>query len=237
MRAPTASVIAGAVLLLAGVLLLLDALRVLDSALLVWPFILGAAGAVFLAVFSRSRDYWWAAIPGFVLLGLAAAAVTTQLWPESAGDWPGSLFFLFISAGFAAVFLRVRANWWALIPCGVMLTLALVVALPPAMDGSPAAAVLFLGLAATFAALALTPDRMRWPLIPAAGLAILGLSFAIQSAVTFRTMEYLTAVVPLVAGVCLLYYAFHSRRGGSRHAGRAVANSMKTGLGDAHGGH
>lgn len=237
MKAATASIIAGAVLLLAGVLLLLDALRVLDTARLVWPFIFGAAGAVFLAVFSRSRDYWWAAIPGFVLLGLAAVAFTTQLWPEPAGDWPGSLFFLFISAGFAAVYFRVRASWWALIPCGVMLTLALVVALPPAMEGPPVAAVLFLGLAATFAALTLTPERMKWPLIPAAALAVLGLSFAIQSAVNFRAMEYLTAVVPLAAGLGLLYYAFHSRRGGSRHTGGAVADPMKPGLGDAQGGH
>lgn len=237
MKAATASIIAGAVLLLAGVLLLLDALRVLDTAQLVWPFIFGAAGAVFLAVFSRSRDYWWAAIPGFVLLGLAAVAFTTQLWPQPAGDWPGSLFFLFISAGFAAVYFRVRASWWALIPCGVMLTLALVVALPPAMEGPPVAAVLFLGLAATFAALTLTPERMKWPLIPAAALAVLGLSFAIQSAVNFRAMEYLTAVVPLAAGLGLLYYAFHSRRGGSRHTGGAVADPMKPGLGDAQGGH
>lgn len=236
MKAATASIIAGVVLLLAGVLLLLDALRVLDTALLVWPFIFGTAGAVFLAVFSRSRDYWWAAIPGFVLLGLAAVSATTQLWPESAGDWPGSLFFLSISAGFAAVYVRVRANWWALIPCGVMLTLALVVALPPTLDGWPAAAVLFLGLAATFALLTLTPERMKWPLIPAAGLAVLGLSFALQSAVSFRAMEYLTAVVPLVAGLGLLYYAFHSRRSGSRHAGQAVADPMKPGLGEAHGG-
>lgn len=237
MKAATASIIAGAVLLLAGVLLLLDALRVLDTAQLVWPFIFGAAGAVFLAVFSRSRDYWWAAIPGFVLLGLAAVAFTTQLWPQPAGDWPGSLFFLFISAGFAAVYFRVRASWWALIPCGVMLTLALVVALPPAMEGPPVAAVLFLGLAATFGALTLTPERMKWPLIPAAALAVLGLSFAIQSAVNFRAMEYLTAVVPLAAGLGLLYYAFHSRRGGSRHTGGAVADPMKPGLGDAQGGH
>ena len=237
MKAATASIIAGTVLVLAGVLLLLDALRVVDTAVLVWPFIFGTAGAAFLAVFSRSRDNWWAAIPGGVLLGLAAVTAATQLWSGAAGDWPGSVFFLFISAGFAAVFLRERAHWWALIPCGVMLTLAAVVALPPALDGTPTAAVLFLGLAATFAALTLTPGRMKWPLIPAAVLAVLGLSFAVQSTVTFRTMEYLTAAIPLLAGLCLLYYAFHSRRTGSRHTAAAIADPMKSGLGDAQGGH
>jgi hypothetical protein len=209
MKAATASIIAGAVLLLSGVLLLLDALRVLDTALLVWPLIFGTSGAVFLAVFSRNRANWWAAIPGFALLGLAAVVTTTQLWPGSAGDWPGALFFLFLSAGFAAVYFREPANWWALIPCGVMLTLALMVALPPGLDGTPVAAV----------------------------LATLGLAFAIQATVTFRTLEYLTAVVPLLAGAYLLYYAFHNRRSGRGHTGGAITDPMKQGLGDAHGGH
>lgn len=235
MKATTASIVAGGVLLLAGVLLLLDSLGVLDSGVLVWPFIFGAAGAAFLAVFSRSRANWWAAIPGFVLLGLAAVVIATGLWPGSAGDWPGTLFFLFIAAGFAAVYFREQANWWALIPCGVMLTLALVVALPPGLDGTPVAAVLFLGLAATFATLAAIPERMKWPLIPAAVLAVLGLSFAIQSTVTFGAMDYITAFVPLVAGLYLLYYAFHSRRQPAHGQGRT--DPMKQGLGDAHSGH
>ena len=64
-----------------------------------------------------------------------------------------------MGAGFGAVYVREPANWWALIPCGVMLTLSLVVALPPAWEGMPVAAVLFLGLAATFAALSLVPVR------------------------------------------------------------------------------
>ena len=237
MKAATASIIAGAVLLLSGVLLLLDALRVLDTALLVWPLIFATSGAAFLAVFLRSRANWWAAIPGFALLGLAAVVTTTQLWPGSAGDWPGSIFFLFLSAGFAAVYFRERANWWALIPCGVMLTLALIVALPQGLDGTPVAAVLFLGLAATFATVSFTPERMKWPLIPAAVLATLGLAFAIQATVTFRTLEYLTAVVPLLAGAYLLYYAFHNRRSGRGHTGGAITDPMKQGLGDAHGGH
>ncbi|MBT2535537.1 hypothetical protein [Arthrobacter sp. ISL-69] len=235
MKAATASIIAGAVLLLAGALLLLGSLGVLDSGALVWPFAFGTAGAAFLAVFSRSRANWWAAIPGFVLLGLAAVIASTGLWPGQAGDWPGSLFFLFIAAGFAAVYFREQANWWALIPCGVLLTLALVVALPPGLDGTPVAAVLFLGLAATFGALALIPERMKWPLIPAAVLAAVGLSFAVQSTVTLGAMDYLTALVPLAAGVYLLYYAFQSRRQPAH--GQGGYRSDEPGPGDAHRGH
>jgi uncharacterized membrane protein len=89
--------------------------------------------------------------------------------------------------------------------------------------------VLFLGLAATFATLAATPERMKWPLIPAAVLAVLGLSLAIQSTVTFGAMDYITALVPLVAGLYLLYYAFHSRRQPAHGQGRYRSDETRTG--------
>ena len=143
--------------MLAGILMLMDLLGILDSAVLVWPLIFGAAGAAFLTLFFRRRDNWWAAIPGSVFLGLAAVILIAQLWPGPAADRAGALLFLFMGAGFGAVYLRERGNWWALIPCGVMLTLALVVALPRELQGMPVAAVLFLGLAATFGALSLVP--------------------------------------------------------------------------------
>ena len=82
-----------------------------------------------------------------MFLGLAAVITTTQL---TNGAWGASFLFLFMGGGFAAVFLRERTNWWALIPAGVMLTLAVIVALPQELQGTPTAAILFLGLAATF---------------------------------------------------------------------------------------
>jgi hypothetical protein len=156
-KSANTSITAGIALMAAGVLLLLDLLGILDSAALVWPLIFAAAGTAFAVLFVRSRDNWWAAIPGSVFLGLAAVILVTQLWPGPAAYWAGAFLFLFMGAGFGAVYARERSNWWALIPCGVMLTLALVVALPPGWEGMPVAAVLFLGLAATFAVLALVP--------------------------------------------------------------------------------
>lgn len=157
MNSARTSIIAGIALMVAGVLLLLDMLSILDSAALVWPLMFAAAGTVFLALFLHSRDNWWAAIPGSVFLGLAAVILSTLLWPRSAEDWAPAFLFLFMGAGFGAVYVRERSNWWALIPSGVMLTLALVVALPQTWEGMPLAAVLFLGLAATFGALSLVP--------------------------------------------------------------------------------
>ncbi len=157
MKSAHTSIIAGIALMAAGVLLLLDLLGILDSAAIVWPLIFAAVGTAFVVLFVRSRDNWWAAIPGSVFLGLAAVILITQLWPGPAAYGAGAFLFLFMAGGFGAVYVRERSNWWALIPCGVMLTLALVVALPPAWEGMPVAAVLFLGLAATFAVLSLVP--------------------------------------------------------------------------------
>lgn len=170
MKSPRASIIAGILLMVAGILMLLDLLRILDSATLVWPLIFGSAGVAFLTQFLRSRSNWWAAIPGSVFLGLAAVILVSRFWAGPAADRAGAFLFLFMGAGFGAVYLRERANWWALIPCGVMLTLALVVLLPPDVEGMPAAAVLFLGLAATFGVLALVPVHIPLhPGRPAAG--------------------------------------------------------------------
>ncbi|AOT02463.1 hypothetical protein [Arthrobacter sp. U41] len=238
MKSAKTSIIAGIALMAAGILLLLDLLGILDSAALVWPLIFAAAGTVFLTLFLRSRDNWWAAIPGSVFLGLAAVILITLLGPSSAADWGGAVLFLFMGAGFGAVYVRERSNWWALIPCGVMLTLALVVALPQDWEGMPVAAVLFLGMAATFAALSLVPvqpgpgplpgqpaalpgepgagepSRMKWPLIPAAVLAVLGLIFALQATVLLAASEFFVPALLVIAGLALLVYAYRHRAGG-----------------------
>lgn len=246
MKSANTSIIAGIALMAAGALLLLDLLGILDSAALVWPLIFAAAGAAFLTLFFRRRDDWWAAIPGSVFLGLAAVILITQLWPGPAAYWAGAFLFLFMGAGFVAVYWRDRSNWWALIPGGVMLTLALVVVLPPDWEGLPVAAVLFFGLAATFAALSLVPvrpdggpgqldvqggpradvppERMRWPLIPAAILAVMGLIFSLQSAL-LTAGEFLVPAFLVIAGAALLVYAYRHRSGGHaashRHVHRA----------------
>ena len=244
MKSAKTSIIAGIALMAAGVLLLLDLLGILDSAALVWPLIFPAAGAAFLTLFFRSRDNWWAAIPGSVFLGLAAVILITQLWPGPAAYWAGAFLFLFMGAGFGAVYVREPANWWALIPCGVMLTLSLVAALPPAWEGMPVAAVLFLGLAATFAALSLVPvhpehrpgqpaaspgqpgtaapARMKWPLIPAAVLAVLGLIFALQATVLLTASEFFVPVLLVLAGAALLVYAYRHRTGANHHKAHGV---------------
>lgn len=215
MKSATTSIIAGIVLMTIGVALLLELLGFVESAAFIPALIFAAVGVVFLSLFVRSRENWWAAIPGSVFLGLAAVITASQITDGRVG---ASFLFLFMGAGFGAVYARQRANWWALIPCGVMLTLAVVVAIPPELQGMTVAAVLFLGLAATFGALSLVPvqsgghtARMKWPLIPAAALAILGVIFALQATALLMAADFALPAVMILAGIGLLVYAYYAR--------------------------
>ena len=222
MKSAQASIIAGVVLMAVGLLLLLDLLGIVWSAVYLPALIFAAVGVVFLSLFIRARENWWAAIPGSVFLGLAAVITATQFLDGGAG---AAFLFLFMAAGFAAVYLRERANWWALIPAGVMLTLAAIVALPQELQGTPVAAVLFLGLAATFALISLVPVRtggppvrMKWPLIPAAVLAVLGAIFALQATALLFAAEFAVPAVMILAGIALLVYAYRARHDGQHKA-------------------
>lgn len=239
MKSGKSSIIIGIVLVLIGVLMLLDALGLASGAALIWTVIFAAGGAAFLHAFLQNRDEWWAAIPAGVLIGLAFVTAWNQLMPASAERWSGSLFLLCMGSGFIAVYWREHRNWWALIPGGVMWTLAIVSALPPATDGMISASVLFLGLAATFASLALLPtgvvieaapgevvpgsagqaapggqEPMKWPLIPAAVLAVFGLLFAIQASTLINIANFAVPVALVLAGLYLMFHAFRVRSQG-----------------------
>ncbi|UUL76095.1 hypothetical protein NG819_19450 [Pseudarthrobacter sp. Fe7] len=228
MKSANASIIAGVILIVLGVLLLLDRLGIVDTAGFVAPLIFAAVGVLFLSLFVRRRENWWAAIPGSVFLGLAAVITATQL---TGGAWGAAFLFLFMGAGFAAVFLRERTNWWALIPSGVMVTLAVIVGLPQQLQGTPTAAILFLGLAATFGALSLAPvrsegpggvhaDRMKWPLIPAGILAVMGLIFVLQATAVLIPVDFAFPAVMILAGLALMVYAYVTHRDGRQKAHR-----------------
>nr|WP_254703483.1 hypothetical protein [Pseudarthrobacter sp. C4D7] len=205
--------------------MLLDRFGVMDTAAFVAPLIFASVGVLFLSLFVRRRENWWAAIPGSVFLGLAAVTTATQL---TGGAWGAAFLFLFMGAGFGAVFVRERGNWWALIPSGVMFTLAVIVALPQELQGTPTAAVLFLGLAATFGVLSLIPvrvedasghtERMKWPLIPAGILAVMGLIFVLQAMAVLIAADFAFPAVMILAGLALMVYAFRSHRGGGQKA-------------------
>jgi hypothetical protein len=206
--------IAGAILLIAaGVLFLLQNFGILGGALtILWALLLGAGGAVFLYVFLTNRADWWAVIPGFVLLSLAATIVLGQFGPAIGETWVGALFLGGIGLGFWMVYLANREHWWAVIPGGVLLTIGLVTGLSSALEGIEVGGVFFLGLGLTFSLLSLLPTpegRMKWALIPAAVLLVMGL---LITAAATAALKYLWPVALILAGLYLVLRTFGSRR-------------------------
>jgi hypothetical protein len=191
-------VIWGALLIIGGIFLLLQTLGLISAGwfgALVGFLVFAAAGIGFILIFLNKPDHWWALIPGCLLLSLAVLVGLGGLAPRLGALWGGSIFLGGTSLGFWLIYLTRREHWWALIPGGVLLTLAVVALLDQLPGRIDTGGVFFLGLAATFVLVYLMPageERMSWALIPAA--VFLVLSLAVWG--TFVTL--LNYVVPLV---------------------------------------
>ena len=209
MRGLAPRAIIGILLIALGVLLLLQTTGLVRigafGLALVWAALFGIAGLAFLYVFLADRvGGWWAAIPGFTLLGLGLVIALSELGPRGAGTWGGALFMAAISAGFWAIF-AVRSDfWWAVIPGGTLLTLAFVILASQATTGEVAGASFFVGLGLTFLLVYYLPTPQghnRWALIPAVILLAFGF---LLGTVTTRFVNYVWPLLLIAIGAYLL---------------------------------
>ena len=202
----------GAILLIGvGILLLLQNFGILVGVVaLIWSLIFAAGGLIFLYLFLTNRTQWWAIIPGFALLGLAALIALDEFLPRVGDALGGTIFLGGIGLAFWVIYFLNREHWWAIIPGGVMFTVALVAGLDSVFEGAETGGVLFLGLGLTFGLLSLLPTpqgRMRWALIPAAVLLVMGL---LITAATTGVLDFLFAAALILAGLYLLFRMFRS---------------------------
>jgi hypothetical protein len=203
MRSWDARLIIGLLLIGGGLFYLLDTLEIITWGGLVWGAAALVGGLAFLSVLARDRAAWWAALPGVILLSLAVLIGLDYFAPAIGDQWGGAIFLGGIGAAFLVVYALNRANWWALIPGGVLLTLALVTGLDD-VAGINGGGVFFLGLAATFAVVALLPTphgAMRWAFLPAAVLGLMGLLLLVGFE---RGLNFIWPVALILAGLFLL---------------------------------
>ncbi len=204
--------IGGILLIVVGILLLLQNLGILVGGVaLIWSLIFGIGGLIFLYIFLTNRTQWWAIIPGFTLLGLAALIALDQFWPQVGDVLGGTIFLSGIGLAFWVIYFINRKHWWAIIPGGVMFTLALIAGLESVFEGAELGGVFFVGLGLTFAILYLVPTpqgRMKWPLIPAAVLVVMG---ALITAAATGSLAYLGGAVLILVGLYSLFRIFVSR--------------------------
>jgi hypothetical protein len=202
----------GGLLIIAGFFFLMqnlgwfDFLGFIPQALwsLVWVGIFGAAGMAFLAgLLLTGRRNWWMAIPGFTLLGLSGTIVASDILTFI--PFEGSIFLGSIGLGFLTVYVLNRDMWWAIIPGGVLGTLALVAAVDEFNVGDLSGALFFLGLGLTFVLVALVPTpkgRMSWALIPAGVMLVMSMVVLTSS---FGLLNLLWPLILVGVGVLILF--------------------------------
>lgn len=199
----------GMVLIIGGTLLLLDTFGVIEGGYLFWAVITAFAGVLFLSLVLGNRQHWWALIPGVSLLGIGITLALDYFFPAFSDQ---NLTGAFIIGGFAVSFYFVyivnMAHWWAIIPAGILTTIAAVVLTASNSSGLAAGGIFFFGLGATFALVALLPTpggHMRWAWIPAGILGIFGLLILATAEVY---INYVWPSALIIAGIFLVGRSF-----------------------------
>ena len=172
---------------------------------LIWTGLFGVGALTFLYVFfSRPTEQWWAAIPGFTLLGLSAIIFLDNYGPRFVQPLTGSIFLGSIAVAFLLVYLVNREMWWAIIPGGALTTIAVVASLEN-VHGLNTGTVFFLGLGLTFLLLGLlsqrTDEPQAWAFIPAVVLIALGVLIGTD----FRFIGMVWPFALIVVGGYLLW--------------------------------
>ncbi len=207
----------GLLLIIGGIFLLLQTLGLISANWLgglIGFLVLAIVGLVFILFFLSKPDHWLALIPGCALMSLALLVGLDGLAPRLATIWGGSIFLGGTSVAFWLIYLIHREHWWAVIPGGVLLTLAAVAGLDQVFRQLDTGGVFFLGLSATFGLVYLLPagkekERMSWALIPAA--VFLLLSLVVWGAMT-SLFNYLVPLLLIVAGLYLVWRNYNTAK-------------------------
>lgn len=171
----------GVLLIVAGVLLGLQQFGYLGGSVGDALFTgLWALGAIYFAnQYLRDRMQWWFALIAFILASMTLTNLLNLFVPNLGETIGGGIFLGAIGAGFLVAYARQRVNWWAIIPAGVLFTLAIISVFDnlPGVLPFETGALLFFGIGLTFLAISfmnIEGQRFSWALVPAIVLIAFG---------------------------------------------------------------
>jgi hypothetical protein len=164
----------------------------------------------FLAVYLMQRTRWWALLVAYIFGVLSVAPAMAAGGRDAA--YFGPLFLFAIGLPFLVLYLRSSAQWWAIIPAGVLTTIALIAAwaiagfIQSEREGAYASALMMGGLAATFAVLWLrhAKDWARIVTLVLAALAVASLFFV-------SYYQFIWPVAIILVGAYLLFSALRPK--------------------------
>ena len=181
---------------------------------LFWAAWLITGGVIFLAAHLVGRAHWWTLIVGCALIGPGLTIVLAEAL-QLPGEVAGGALLAVLGCGFGGVYLHDRrANWWALIPAGVMAALTAMVLLSTVARGELLGAIFFGGTGLVFLALYFAEIGGRrynwWTLIPAGAL------FSLALVVLLSMLSPQAAGAALFLGLGLTFGVLYLMRGPGR---------------------
>ena len=187
---------------IAGLLALVE-LNVLRDQFLP-TYVLCTIALPFLVVYLRDRAQWWALIPAYVLIAVAALVFLSET-ALLRDTFQATFVLTAIALPFLVAYLRDRAQWWALIPAYVLLSIGVMVLLQELgilSDFLVPAYVMFV-IAIPFFVVYIRNPKQWWPLIPGGIMAAIGLSFLMVEA-----FQYVFPVLVILVGFLILIRSF-----------------------------
>jgi hypothetical protein len=244
MNANKSSLFWGILLLVGGALALLDQLGYLENLdPMLWTGIFALISLLGFGFFAWSGwKAWGWLFPAGVFGGLAVTTWFAESGVDNAAV-ASPLFFGLIIPFAAAYLLDRQRNWWALIPGGVMLFLALTTILADSTRGEWIGSLFLFMVAFSFLIVYLTNARRIWALIVAYATGVVGIAPLLASGgndaaewfgpiflfavalpffvVYFRAMENWWAIIPagvltvvaIIAGLAIAGSAISARQG------------------------
>ncbi|MBN2502531.1 MAG: hypothetical protein JXB38_17245 [Anaerolineales bacterium] len=123
---------------------------------------------------------------GWLFPATTTGSIAAIIWLSSTtleGEWLGALFLFSVSIPFWVAYISNRsANWWALIPGGVLLALSLIpLLLVEAFSGEMFGAVFMAAIGLVFLLVYLTRREQWWAIIPAGTTLTIGIVVALST--------------------------------------------------------
>ena len=186
----------------AGLLALVE-LNVLRGDFLA-SYVLTTIALPFIGVFLRDRSQWWALIPAYVMLAVAAMVLLSEtvLLPDA---FEATFVLTAIALPFLVVYLRDQTQWWPLIPAYVLLSIGIMIpleALGVLNDFLVPAYVMFV-IAIPFFIVYIRNPKQWWPLVPGGIMTAFGLSFLLVEA-----FQYVFPALVILVGFWILIRSF-----------------------------
>ena len=164
----------------------------------------------FLVVYLSNRSRTWALLVAYILGVLSIAPAMSSSGGK--GAYFGAIFLFAIAVPFFVLYFRSAANWWAIIPAGVMTVIAIIAALAIAGvirnqdQGGYANAFLMGGIAVPFAVLWLRHAK-AWAKVVTVVLVIVALASIFF--VSYYNIFWPVAII--LGGIYLFYTALRPK--------------------------